>query len=154
MSQTKIIFLMCLITLPLASVNSSFAKSLKSHFVKGPVSAKLVRVIDGDTVLVDAEPWPAQTIRVYVRLRDIDTPELKSKCSSLRATAKQAKSALMGMLIGQKISLHNISGGKYYGRILADIETDHGLNPGGELLQMGLAVPYKSRKLNRICKSS
>jgi endonuclease YncB( thermonuclease family) len=34
--------------------------------VDGPVSAEIVGVIDGDTILVEASPWPQQTIEVYV----------------------------------------------------------------------------------------
>ena len=36
--------------------------------IEGPVSAKIIRIIDGDTLLVAATPWPQQTMEVYVRI--------------------------------------------------------------------------------------
>lgn len=134
------------------TAEASAASSIKS--IKGPVRAQLIDVVDGDTVLVDAEPWPNTTIRIFVRLRDIDTPEMKSKCVSLRKVAKAAKLALSEFLDGQTLTLHNMSGGKYYGRIIADIQTEHGTSASQTLLNSGHAIPDKSRKLNRICRTN
>lgn len=145
--------ILCLATTSvLMTVEPSAASSTK--FIHGPVTAQLINVVDGDTVLVDAEPWPNTTIRIFVRLRDIDTPEMKSKCVSLRKAAKAAKIALSELLDGQTLTLHNISGGKYYGRIIADIQTEHGTNASQTLLNSGHTIPYKSRKLNRICRTN
>ena len=64
----------------LVSPLSASAKASAVHeTIAGPVSAEIIEVIDGDTILVDASPWPQQTIEVYVRLRGIDAPELHSK---------------------------------------------------------------------------
>lgn len=52
------------------------AESGKRIEIAGPVAAEVIRVIDGDTILVAAKPWPQQTMEVYVRLRGIDAPEL------------------------------------------------------------------------------
>ena len=42
--------------------------------------AEVVRVVDGDTIEVNAHYWPGHTWRGKVRLRGIDTPELRGKC--------------------------------------------------------------------------
>jgi endonuclease YncB( thermonuclease family) len=52
--------------------------------IEGPVSAEILRVIDGDTLLVEARPWPQQTMEVYVRIRGIDAPEMHSSCADVR----------------------------------------------------------------------
>jgi micrococcal nuclease len=111
--------------------------------IEGPVSAEIVRVVDGDTILVDATPWPQQTVEVYVRLRGIDAPELHSKCQEVRVAAAKAQEALEEMLpaIGQ-VQLTHISGDKYFGRILADITTEDGLNPAADLLRDGYVTRY------------
>ena len=43
------------------------------------VPARVVRVIDGDTVEVLARPWPGQTIQAIVRLAGVDAPELRGE---------------------------------------------------------------------------
>jgi len=53
--------------------------------IEGPVSAEILRVIDGDTLLVEARPWPQQTMEVYVRIRGIDAPEMHSSCADVRS---------------------------------------------------------------------
>ena len=43
---------------------------------KGQVPAEVVRVIDADTVVVNAEPWPDVIIsNISVRISGVDTPE-------------------------------------------------------------------------------
>ncbi|WP_319498109.1 hypothetical protein [uncultured Cohaesibacter sp.] len=43
---------------------------------KGQVPAEVVRVIDADTVVVNAEPWPDVIIsKISVRINAVDTPE-------------------------------------------------------------------------------
>jgi endonuclease YncB( thermonuclease family) len=111
--------------------------------IAGPVSAEIVRVIDGDTILVDASPWPQQTIEVYVRLRGIDAPELHSPCPAVRREAERAQAALEEIMPATgEVQLTSISGDKYFGRILADVTTADGRNPAETLLSAGYAVSY------------
>lgn len=51
----------------------------------------LVRVIDGDTFVADLAVWHSLTTRVSVRLRDVDTPELRGGTAETRAQAEKAK---------------------------------------------------------------
>lgn len=151
--RTVIIFLYYVITCTSTSTLYVQAKD-GIHYIEGPVSAKVIKIIDGDTVLVDATPWPSQTIRIYVRLRDIDTPEIKSKCKKERIAAYQAKQALTKLMGGDTITLHHIAGGKYYGRILADIKTHSGLNASDQMLKIGHAKPYKKGRRKSFCQTS
>lgn len=114
--------------------------------VEGPVSAQVVRVIDGDTLLVLARPWPQQTIEVYVRLRGIDTPELKSRCAEGRQVADQARHLLEDMAsTSPNVSLTKIAADKYFGRIVADVELADGRNPAHEMMAARLATPYAGK---------
>jgi endonuclease YncB( thermonuclease family) len=94
--------------------------------ISGPVAATVVRVIDGDTFVAEAHVWPGETVRVSVRIRGIDAPELHSRCPEERSAAMQARDALATLLDGQAVTILNIGGGKYYGRVLADVETGDG----------------------------
>jgi len=120
----------------------AFANSIR-EVVGGPVSAEIVRVIDGDTILVEASPWPQQTIEVYVRLRGIDALELHSKCQEIRVAAEQAWAALEEVMPATgEVQLTRISGDKYFSRILADVTTKDRRNPAHDLLASGQAVAY------------
>jgi endonuclease YncB( thermonuclease family) len=94
--------------------------------VSGPVAATVVRVIDGDTFVAEAHVWPGETVLVSVRIRGIDAPELHSRCPRERVAAAEARDALAGLLDGQAVTISNIGGGKYYGRVLADVDTGDG----------------------------
>ncbi len=117
-------------------VGSSHAsESGKRIEIAGPVTADVIRVIDGDTILVAAKPWPQQTMEVYVRLRGIDAPELKSACAATRDAGRQARSALASLTSEQgEIQLTHISGDKYFGRVVADVSLSDGRNPAQEML--------------------
>ncbi len=121
--------------------------------IAGPVAAELVRVIDGDTLLVNARPWPQQTMEVYVRIRGIDAPEIHAKCDDIRQAGERALQHLQ-MLTGQssQLQLVNISGDKYFGRVLADVRLEDGTDAGHVLLAARLVVPYSGgRKEKSSC---
>lgn len=118
--------------------------------VDGPVRATLVRVIDGDTLLVDAEPWPQHKIRVSVRLRGIDAPEKRSRCKAERIAARQARLALE-TAIGNNpsVELTNIEGGKYFGRILANVSAGN-RDLASNLLDTGLVRAYRGGRREKM----
>ncbi|UJW75452.1 thermonuclease family protein [Rhizobium sp. SL42] len=112
----------------------------------GPVSAQVVRVIDGDTILVEAMPWPDHRISTYVRLRGIDAPELKSRCPAFREAAREAQDQLTEFMSGQEqVSLTDISGDKYFGRVVAKLILADGRSAADLLLEAGLVEPYAGR---------
>ncbi len=111
--------------------------------IAGPVSAEIIKVIDGDTLLVAATPWPQQTMEVYVRIRGIDAPEIHSRCPEIRKAATEARQALERMIAGiPSIRLTDISGDKYFGRILANVRLSDGRDPARDLLGDGLVRAY------------
>lgn len=119
--------------------------------IEGPVTATVLRVIDGDTLLVRATPWPQQSVDVYVRLRGIDAPELKSRCEGERFAARQARRALGARVPeASEVHLSRISGDKYFGRVLADVRLADGSDPAGDLLAEGHVRPYRGGRRQQV----
>jgi len=116
--------------------------ALAGDVLSGPVPARVLRVIDGDTLEVRARVWLGQEIVTRVRLAGIDTPELRGRCTAEKEQARQARAALQQMIQSGQVRLRNIRYGKFAGRVLADLETDDGQDPQQILLRKGLARPY------------
>lgn len=109
--------------------------------VNGPVEAELISVVDGDTLLVEAKPWPQHRVTVLVRIRGIDAPELKAKCETARRAAVRARLRLADLAQG-RIRLRNISGDKYFGRVVADVSAGEVEDVATSLLAQGLVRAY------------
>ena len=122
----------------------------REPLMTGPVAADVVRVIDGDTFVADAHIWPGQTIRVSIRIRGIDAPELHSRCRRERAAAERSRNALQAMLAASPVEIANIGGGKYYGRVVADVVAG-GQPVAHVLLGQELARAYHGGRRVRYC---
>jgi len=59
--------------------------------IPGPIVATVVSVDDGDTLTVNAYPWPGMTIRTAVRVNGVDTPEIRGLCDAEKELAKRAR---------------------------------------------------------------
>ncbi|MDP1625901.1 MAG: thermonuclease family protein [Parvibaculum sp.] len=88
----------------------------------GPVEAEVVRVIDGDSLVVRARIWLGQTVETHVRLAGVDAPELRGKCEEEKRQAEAARAALASLTQGP-VRLSDIETDKYGGRVLARIES-------------------------------
>lgn len=106
------------------------------------VADEVTSIYDGDTFRVNINDWPAIVgQRVPIRVKGIDTPELRGKCQTEKELARKAKQHTVQLLRGAKIiELQNIGRGKYF-RILADVSVD-GRDLGESLVKNGLAVKY------------
>ena len=95
---------------------------------------------DGDTITVTIPGMhPLIGEKILVRIRGIDTPEIKGQCSAEEVKALKAKKELRSLLEGaEKITLRKVARGKYF-RIIADVEAD-GNDIGKILVQKELAV--------------
>ncbi|AJY47564.1 thermonuclease family protein [Martelella endophytica] len=122
----------------------------------GPVRAEVVRVIDGDTIVVQARPWPGQIVETSVRVRGVDTPELRSSCDAERDAANAARAFVMSNVReGETVQLRNIAGDKYFGRVVADVALADKRDLSMLLLSGGYAVPYDGgHKIPFVCPSS
>lgn len=119
------------------------ASAADRYGIAGPVAAEILRIVDGDTILVNARPWPQQTVEVLVRIRGIDAPEIRARCAAIRMAAGEAKAHLAQLLPASgTVFLTNVSGDKYFGRVVADVFLEDGSNPAQEMIAAGLALPY------------
>jgi endonuclease YncB( thermonuclease family) len=95
--------------------------------------------------------WPGQSITVYVRVRGIDAPEVRSRCDSERRAAALARDALAELMAGGTVSISNIAGAKYYGRVLADVSSG-GSGVAEAMLARGLVRVYSGGRRRSWCE--
>jgi endonuclease YncB( thermonuclease family) len=112
------------------------------ELLPGPVPARVIQVIDGDTIVVKARIWLGQDVEIRVRLEGVDAPELAGRCERERALAARARAFLEAMLGGGEVVLSQIQYGKFAGRVVARVETPSGEDLSAALLTAGLARPY------------
>lgn len=145
------------IVLPLVLllIAASSAQASPRDEIVGPVEARILRIIDGDTLLVEARPWPQQKVEVYVRIRGIDTPEIRSKCLGIREAGLAARQALEQLAMASAtVQLSHISGDKYFGRVVADVTLAGDIQAADYLLLAGLAQSYDGgRKQKPVCEN-
>ena len=118
----------------------------------GPVPARVLAVIDGDTIAVSAHIWLGQDIEVRVRLAGVDAPELKGGCALERDLAHRARAFVAARLDGGPVRLTEIRVDKYGGRVVARVATAGGEDLAGALMAAGLARPYDGRKRRAWCE--
>lgn len=92
-------------------------------------------VHDGDTIWYEGEK---------IRISDIDTPELNSRCDYKRALAIRARNRLVQLLNAKTFEIIR-SGMDRYGRTLAVLHRS-GKSIGGQLVTEGLARTWSGRR--------
>ncbi len=114
-----------------------------SEYVPKLDETTVIKVYDGDTITVAARIPDMNNDVVYkfsVRLRGIDTPELRTKNAGEKRVAYIARNALRKRILGKTVHLSNISKGKY-GRLVSDVHHE-GTHLNGWMLSQRLAVTY------------
>ena len=126
------------------SVDTKIQIEEKPH-IEENLHGELVSVYDGDTVKVNIPNWPSEIMPISVRVRGIDTPEIRGKCEKEKAQAKQARDFLQAMLENAKtIHLKAVEKGKYF-RLIADVYADE-KNVAELLILNGMARKYDGGK--------
>jgi micrococcal nuclease len=108
-------------------------------------SFKVLRVIDGDTVQIDASFLPKELGQILsVRIHGVDTPEKgkRARCDYEDKLSQQAKLFVELELRNAKNVLVQLkTWDKYGGRVLGDIIID-GIPLSKKLIAQNYAVPY------------
>ena len=114
--------------------------------------SEIVSIYDGDTFKINIVDWPAIVgEKIPIRIRGIDTPEIRGKCYEEKVLALQARNFMRHTLRNaKKISLKNISRGKYF-RLVADVYVD-GVAVSNLLINKQLAIPYSKVAKPQWCK--
>jgi endonuclease YncB( thermonuclease family) len=108
---------------------------------------------DGDTFAVDIKGVPEVFgYDMHVRIRGIDTAEVKSKELCEKYDALVARDALFKLLHKKKIDLIDCDRDKYF-RLLCDVRVSGFIDVKSYMLSKNYAVPYEGEtKKPWICK--
>lgn len=107
---------------------------------KGQESYDVVRVVDGDTVVLSIDNKP-----ITVRLIGVDTPETVNPKKPVQFFGKEASAYLRKLLTGKKVFIEREPGPSdkdKYGRDLAYLYTDDGLLVNKEIIKQGYGFAY------------
>ena len=138
------------------------AIALTAAFCAAPTRAAdyvwpVTRVIDGDTVVVDASAnLPRELSRLAVRLRGVDTPEKnwRAKCLSEEKAGRAAKAFTeMQVANAKRIVVRDPAWGKYGGRVIADLVLDE-KSLADVLIAAGHGRAYDGKKRKSWCPVS
>jgi endonuclease YncB( thermonuclease family) len=106
--------------------------------ITGPISAKVIKVYDGDTFTVEAYPWPGLEAKASVRVNGVDTPEIRGKCPEEKQKAIEARDFVRDLILGETVFLRNVKHGKYAGRVVAEVILDGGENLADKIISQGI----------------
>jgi endonuclease YncB( thermonuclease family) len=114
---------------------------------------KVIRVIDGDTIEVEA-PFLPKELKLFVRVLGIDTPEKgnRAKCKAEADLAIKASKFTESFfkVLGNKATFSDIKWDKFGGRVLANVVIlDNNL--AKELIHRGYARIYNGEKKKSWC---
>lgn len=103
--------------------------------------AKIVKIVDGDTVDVDIDLGFGITKRERVRVFGVNAPELHVKEQA--ADGMKAKSFVIDWVAKYpNVELRTVKDNDKYGRYLAEVWHPEGGSLADALLRAGMAVPY------------
>jgi len=118
-------------------------------FVPPVLYGKVIKVYDGDTITIASKlPFDDSPIyRFRVRLRDIDSPEIKGNTDIEKNMAIISRDALHNKIFDKIVRIEN-RGTEKWGRLLADVYyNDTHINKW--MLENGYAVSYDGGTKNR-----
>jgi len=106
---------------------------------------------DGDTIRVNIKAAPPLHPiighNIPIRVRGIDTPEMRGKKPCEKVKANEAAEFVRKLMVNaDKIELLNAQRGTFF-RIIADVKIN-GVDLGETLLEKNLAVPYGQRPVS------
>ena len=123
----------------------------RHNVLPGPLNAEVIRVVDGDTVIMRVQVWIDQSVETLVRVDGIDTPELKGKCATERQRAQAARKMAEDFLNAGRAELRNVRLEKYAGRVLADVHAQNGQSLAAYMIESGYARPYAGARRQGWC---
>lgn len=108
-------------------------------------NVQVIRVYDGDTFFVNI-PYLHWLIgsNISVRIRGIDTAEIRVGTAETKALAQKSKEALIKLFENRTITLYNLNRDKYF-RILADVKADD-IEVKEYMIKNGYAKKYDGGK--------
>ncbi|MBE72701.1 MAG: nuclease [Thalassospira sp.] len=100
---------------------------------------------DGDTIYVAIPGLPDEIANMSVRVRGVDTPEMRGQCDSEKQLAQKARDyARQRLKAATSVQFCEPEWGRYGGRVVASVKID-GSPLDLELIENGLARPYDGK---------
>ncbi|OSQ42464.1 nuclease [Thalassospira alkalitolerans] len=100
---------------------------------------------DGDTIYVNIPGLPGEIAEMSVRVRGVDTPEIRGKCSAEKSLANKARDfARQSLKSAKRVEFCEPEWGRYGGRVVASVRID-GRALDQDLINQGLARPYDGK---------
>jgi endonuclease YncB( thermonuclease family) len=100
---------------------------------------------DGDTIYVAIPGLPDEIANMSVRVRGVDTPEMRGQCESEKQLAQMARDyARQRLKAAKSVQFCEPEWGRYGGRVVASVRID-GSPLDLELINQGLARPYDGK---------
>lgn len=100
---------------------------------------------DGDTIYVNIPDLPGEIAEMSVRVRGVDTPEIRAKCKTEKSLASKARDfARQSLKSAKRVEFCEPEWGRYGGRIVASVRID-GRALDQELINQGFARPYDGK---------
>lgn len=140
-----------LIWLSVAVLAGLAAPAAARERLDGPIAARVIEVIDGDTLAIEARIWLGQGVRVKVRVEGVDTPEKRSRCVAEKTAAAAAKDFLAGLIGDGDVRLFDVRYGKFAGRVLARVQSSDGTDVAAALIAQGHARTYDGGRRRPWC---
>jgi endonuclease YncB( thermonuclease family) len=130
------------------------APAVRGQTLDGPLPARVLAVIDGDTLVARVRIWLGQSLEVRVRLAGIDAPELRGRCPREAALAVAARDFLIRRTGGGEVSISQVRLGKYAGRVIARVADAKGADLSQALRSAGLARAYRGARRKSWCNET
>ena len=124
-----------------------------SETIPGPIPATVLRIIDGDTIVVHVRIWLGQDLDTQVRFDGVDVPELKGRCPYENRLALKARAFVQTRTAEGKVVLQDIHYGKYAGRVVARVQMPGGGDLLDAFLRAGLGRGYQGRQRESRCQA-
>jgi len=116
--------------------------------LSGRYEATVVSVYDGDTFRAKVAIWPGLVQTILIRVRGVNTPEIRGKCAEEKVMAKEARDFL-ATLLGDVAYLENVFLGKYAGRVIATVYTVEGMEVSFIIIENGHGEYYDGKSTRR-----
>jgi micrococcal nuclease len=116
----------------------------------GPYQAAITRIVDGDTLEADLFVYPSLKVTTLVRLKGIDTPELRGPTACERTLAQRAREYLATLALGPA-QVNDVRPDKYGGRIDGRV-TAKGVDVVTAMIAAGHGRPYTGGRREPWCR--
>jgi micrococcal nuclease len=130
---------------------TGFGLPAAAEVLPGPVSARVLRVLDGDTFVAEIRVWFGQAVVERVRIAGIDAPEIgtHARCTEEAEAAERSRQYLAGLLGRGPVELYQLRRDKY-GRALA-LVVSHGIDVPARMIEAGHARTYAGARRMSWC---